>query len=207
MKLKIKQLSPYAIIPEFKTGGSAGMDIYADRDIVLLPGGSIQQVGTGLAMSFDSKYECQVRLRSSTAKLGVMLVNGVGTIDSDYRGEVQLLLMNITNQQIVIKQDKAIAQLVFVKIARPTIEVVNDLDNTARGDGGFGSTNKHVGSTFESLQKESYREDSEAYGVRNMRKEDVIALIDKIKKRQKKRADTKLSLAQLKATGYEILDS
>lgn len=142
MKLQFKKLDEDAIIPEFKTVGSAGMDICSINDVSLTPGQFII-VKTGLACAIEPGYEVQVRPRSGMAcKHGITVINTPGTIDSDYRGEIGVGLINLSQGQFDIKKGDRIAQLVVNKIEQPTIEIVDELDETERGAGGFGSTGK-----------------------------------------------------------------
>lgn len=140
MKLKFKKLVEDAIIPEFKTAGSAGMDICSIQNDTLAPG-EFKIIKTGLACAIPEGYEIQVRPRSGLAcKHGVTVINTPGTIDSDYRGEIGVGLVNLSKGQFDIKKGDRIAQLVVNKIERPEIEIVEELDSTERGEGGFGST-------------------------------------------------------------------
>jgi dUTP pyrophosphatase len=143
MKLQFKKLEETAIIPEFKTEGSAGMDISSIEDVSLAPG-QFKIVKTGLACAIEPGYEVQVRPRSGMAcKHGITVINTPGTIDSDYRGEIGVGLINLSQGQFDIKKGDRIAQLVVNKIEQPIIKVVDELDETERGTGGFGSTGKN----------------------------------------------------------------
>jgi dUTP pyrophosphatase len=129
-------------LPEYATSGSAGMDIVAANfePITLLPGG-ITMVPTNLAIALEIGYECQVRSRSGLAvKYGVFALNAPGTIDSDYRGEIKIILANFGKEPFVINRGDRIAQLVIAKYERIEWEVRDKLSETARGSGGFGST-------------------------------------------------------------------
>lgn len=142
MKIKFKKLQEDAIIPEFKTYGSAGMDICSTEDVTIMPG-HFKIVKTGLACQIDIGYEIQVRPRSGMAcKHGITVINTPGTIDSDYRGEIGVGLINLSQGQYDIKKGDRIAQLVVNRIEQPIIEIVEELDETYRGSGGFGSTGK-----------------------------------------------------------------
>lgn len=128
--------------PAYATPGSAGLDIRAsiDTSIQLHP---LQRllVPTGLYMEIPSGYEAQVRPRSGLAlKQGITCLNSPGTIDSDYRGELKVLLINLSNEIQVIETGDRIAQLIFAKIAKADLIVVQQLDDTLRGHGGFGHT-------------------------------------------------------------------
>jgi dUTP pyrophosphatase len=124
------------------TRGSAGMDLYANVDVdVTLAKGSIKLVPTGIAIALDEGYEAQIRPRSGlAAKYGISLVNTPGTIDSDYRGEINVIMINFGDKNFVVKRGDRIAQMVINKIEIPEIIEVCELDNTSRGNGGFGST-------------------------------------------------------------------
>ena len=142
MQIKFKKLCNDAIIPEYKTAGSAGMDICTIDDYVLMPG-ERKVFQTGLAVAVEDGYEVQVRARSGlSAKEGVTVINGVGTIDSDYRGQIGVALVNLSNIVVHIHPGDRIAQLVVNKIEQPEIIVVDELGETIRGEGGFGSTGK-----------------------------------------------------------------
>lgn len=142
MKLRIKKLDENAIIPQFKTLGSAGMDVCSIEDVLLQPS-QFKIVKTGLAMQVEQGYEIQVRPRSGLAcKHGITVINTPGTVDSDYTGEVCVGLINLSSQDYCISAGDRIAQLVINKIEQPTIELVDELQQTQRGAGGFGSTGK-----------------------------------------------------------------
>ncbi len=142
--LKIKKLSnaQNLELPNYKTQGSAGMDLVAaiSNDVVLKAGQSIL-IETGIAIALEEGYEAQIRPRSGLAlKNGITVLNTPGTIDSDYRGEICVILINHSQQDFVINRGMRIAQMIIAKYEQAKIEVVNDLDETSRGQGGFGST-------------------------------------------------------------------
>jgi dUTP diphosphatase len=129
-------------LPEYQTEGSAGMDLRAalSEPLTLVPG-ERRLVPTGLAIAVPSGYEAQVRARSGLAhRHGIGMVNGVGTIDADFRGEVGVLLVNLGREPFVIEPLARIAQLVVAPVVRARVELVPALDETERGAGGFGST-------------------------------------------------------------------
>ncbi|KPF77514.1 deoxyuridine 5'-triphosphate nucleotidohydrolase [alpha proteobacterium AAP81b] len=131
-------------LPVYATEGAAGMDVVAavDAPLVLAPGARAA-VPTGLAMAIPLGFEVQVRPRSGlAAKHGLTVANAPGTIDSDYRGEVKVLLVNLGDAPVTIERGMRIAQLVPAEVTRATLAVVADLDATARGAGGFGSTGR-----------------------------------------------------------------
>jgi len=129
-------------LPAYATAGAAGMDIMAavEKDLVLEPGARTA-VPTGLAMAVPAGHEVQVRPRSGLAlRHGVTVANAPGTIDSDYRGEVMVLLVNLGSDAFTVSRGMRIAQLVLAPVTRAEPKLVGDLDDTARGTGGFGST-------------------------------------------------------------------
>ncbi len=131
-------------LPRYQTGGSAGMDLHAalEHPVVLQPGARVK-VPTGLAFAIPAKFEGQVRPRSGlAAKHGITVLNTPGTIDSDYRGEVQVVLVNLGSEAFRIEPLERIAQLVIAPVARAELELVDRLDETARGEGGYGSTGR-----------------------------------------------------------------
>jgi dUTP pyrophosphatase len=132
-------------LPVYATEGAAGMDVLAavEEDLVLLPG-ERQAVPTGLMMAVPGGHEMQVRARSGLAlKEGLAVLNAPGTIDSDYRGEVKIILANLGEKSFTITRGMRIAQLVLAPYVRAQWAEVGDLEATARGEGGFGSTGRH----------------------------------------------------------------
>ena len=141
MRIKVVNKSNFPL-PSYKTIGAAGMDLYAniDQPIVLKPLDRVL-IPTGLYISVPEGYEAQIRARSGMAlKHGMTLANGIGTIDSDYRGEVGVILVNLSNEEYVINKGDRIAQLVIAKYEKIEFEEVDFLDETERGSGGFGHT-------------------------------------------------------------------
>lgn len=129
-------------LPRYATEGAAGMDVVAAEDLTLAPGAR-HAVATGFAMAIPAGYEVQVRPRSGLAlKHGITCLNTPGTIDSDYRGEVKVILANLGNEDFVIARGDRIAQLVPAPVQRADLDEVASLDETARGAGGFGSTGR-----------------------------------------------------------------
>ncbi len=127
-------------LPAYATTGAAGMDVVAAEELILAPGAR-HAVATGFAMAIPEGYEVQVRPRSGLAlKAGITCLNTPGTIDSDYRGEVKVILANLGSDPFDIKRGDRIAQLVPAPVQRAALLEVSTLDNTARGSGGFGST-------------------------------------------------------------------
>ena len=127
-------------LPAYATEGAAGMDVLAAVDVVLAPGGR-HAVATGLSLAIPAGFEVQVRPRSGLAlKHGISLPNAPGTIDSDYRGELKIILINHGSDDFAVRRGDRIAQLVLAPVTRASWLEVDDLDETARGEGGFGST-------------------------------------------------------------------
>ena len=140
--MKLKIISKSGILPKYETTGSAGFDIraYIDEPMILKPG-ERALVPTGLYFQLEPGYEAQVRARSGLAiKKGIGLVNGIGTIDSDYRGEVCVPLINWGQEDFVIENGDRIAQVVIARYEQVTLELTERLDETERGAGGFGHT-------------------------------------------------------------------
>ncbi len=128
--------------PAYATDGAAGMDVVAAEELTLAPG-TRAAVATGFAIAIPVGYEVQVRPRSGLAlKHGVTCLNTPGTIDSDYRGEVKVILANLGSEPFVITRGDRIAQLVPAAVQRATLSEIDSLDDTARGTGGFGSTGR-----------------------------------------------------------------
>lgn len=148
IKVLLKKARPDVPDPVYATAGAAGCDVHADED-AFVPAGGRKLVKTGLYLELPPGYECQVRPRSGTAlKHGVTVLNSPGTIDEDYRGELMVLLFN-TNPEtrdgkfgpsFHVKKGERIAQLVFAPVTRAQFQVVDELSDTARGKGGYGST-------------------------------------------------------------------
>jgi dUTP pyrophosphatase len=129
-------------LPEYATEGAAGMDLRAllDAPIVIAPG-KRALIPTGLRIELPLGFEAQVRARSGlAAKHGIGLVNGVGTIDSDYRGEIQVCLINLGEETFTVSKGDRIAQMVVARHVRATLTPVDALDDSERGEGGFGHT-------------------------------------------------------------------
>lgn len=141
MEIKIVNKSDLPL-PAYKTNGAAGLDLYAnvEESIVLKPM-ERKLIPTGIHISIPEGYEAQIRARSGLAiNHGIGLVNGIGTIDSDYRGEIKVILINFGEKDFIINKGDRIAQIIFSKIEQVTLKQVNSLDDTDRGDGGFGHT-------------------------------------------------------------------
>ena len=130
-------------LPRYATQGAAGMDVLAAEDVTLAPGGR-HAVASGLSVAIPPGYEIQVRPRSGLAlKHGISVPNTPGTIDSDYRGELKVILINHGGEPFAIQRGDRVAQLVLAPVTLAEWDEVGDLDETARGAGGFGSTGGH----------------------------------------------------------------
>ncbi|MEM6474857.1 MAG: dUTP diphosphatase [Pseudomonadota bacterium] len=130
-------------LPAYATDGAAGMDVVSAEDVTIEPGGRYP-VATGLSVAFPQGHEFQVRPRSGLAfKHGITVPNTPGTIDSDYRGELKVLLINHGTEDFVIARGDRVAQLVLAPVIQAAWQEVEELDATARGEGGFGSTGGH----------------------------------------------------------------
>ena len=144
-KIEIKVVAKEGVsIPCYKTAGAAGADVCACVDSpVVIKKGERKLIPTGLKIELEHGYEAQIRPRSGLSiKHGITLINCVGTIDEDYRGEVCVPIVNLSNEEYTIQPDERIAQMVIAKYEQAKIEVVTELTQTQRGTGGFGSTGK-----------------------------------------------------------------
>ena len=144
VKVLIKKLDPLAEIPSYKTEGASGIDLMAfiKKPIKLTPGSSCL-VPTGIAVAFSKEYEIQIRPRSGlAAKKNISVLNTPGTIDSDYRGEIKIILFNHGNEEFIINNKDRVAQMVLMPVHKIEFEEVKSLPDTLRGKGGFGSTGK-----------------------------------------------------------------
>ncbi len=142
--IKIKEGCADLPAPSYATDGSSGMDLYADvsSELVLAPG-QIHLVSTGIYLSIPEGYEAEVRPRSGLAlKHGISLVNTPGTIDSDYRGLVSIIMINLGKNHFTIRRGDRIAQMVIKEVIRADLEVRAELDETVRSAGGFGHTGR-----------------------------------------------------------------
>ncbi|MGE4399985.1 MAG: dUTP diphosphatase [Campylobacterales bacterium] len=140
--VKVKILNPDAIIPKYQTEEAAGFDLHSVEEKII-KAGERDVVKTGLAIALPKGYELQVRPRSGLAlKNGITVLNTPGTVDSDYRGELMVILLNTSKEGFAIKKGERIAQAVIKEILQADFAVVDELDSTERGTGGFGSTGK-----------------------------------------------------------------
>jgi dUTP pyrophosphatase len=140
-QVKIRRASPCVVMPEYKTAEAAGLDVCAfiDEDTVLEPG-EIRLINTGIYLEIPVGYEVQVRSRSGLALKGIVVANAPGTIDSDYRGECKVMLQNRGQRGFILRNGERIAQFVVAPVAKATLVETETLSDTARGEGGFGST-------------------------------------------------------------------
>ena len=144
VKVLIKKLSPEVQLPSYKTLGSSGMDLMAfiSSSITIKPRTS-RLISTGLSMAFSQDYEIQIRPRSGlAAKNNISVLNTPGTIDSDYRGEIKVIIYNHGNKDFVINNKDRIAQMILTPVVKMNLEEAKELPETIRGEGGFGSTGK-----------------------------------------------------------------
>jgi len=136
------QLSDAATLPSYQTPGAAGLDLCCSETFAIGPM-ERKLIGTGLRIAIPEGFEGQVRPRSGLAlRHGISMVNTPGTIDSDYRGEIRLILINFGSDTVEFSQGERIGQLVICPVVRARLTVVDELDGTQRGEGGFGSTGK-----------------------------------------------------------------
>ncbi len=141
-KILIKRLTKAIKLPKFETDGSSGMDLAANVDsVVTIDPGKTAIIPTGLAVSIPKGFEIQIRPRSGlAAKQSITVLNTPGTIDSDYRGEIKIILINLGQKQFKVEKGARIAQMVMCPVIQAEIEETEDLIETNRGSGGFGST-------------------------------------------------------------------
>ena len=144
VKVLIKKLSPSVQLPSYKTSGASGMDLMAfiEKPIHLKPGKSCL-VTTGLSVAFPKEYEIQIRPRSGlAARNNISVLNTPGTIDSDYRGELKIILFNHGGENFIINNNDRVAQMICTPIIKMELEETNELPKSIRGEEGFGSTGK-----------------------------------------------------------------
>ena len=144
VKVLVKKLSPKVQLPSYKTEGSSGMDLMAfiEGSIKIAPNKSAL-IPTGISVAISDDFEIQIRPRSGLAvKSNISVLNTPGTIDSDYRGEIKVILFNHGSKEFVVKNNDRIAQMILVPVLKVDFEEVDDLPETLRGSGGFGSTGK-----------------------------------------------------------------
>ena len=144
VKVLIKKLDTAVKLPEYKTDGASGMDLVAFlKDAVIVKPKTSSLIPTGLSVAFSKNYEIQIRPRSGlAAKNNITVLNTPGTIDSDYRGEIKVIIYNHGDTNFIINNGDRIAQMILCPVIKMTLEETNDLPETIRGEGGFGSTGK-----------------------------------------------------------------
>ena len=144
VKVLIKKLDPEVEMPSYKTSGASGMDLMAFiKDPIKLSPKSSCLVPTGISVAFSNEYEIQIRPRSGlAAKSNISVLNTPGTIDSDYRGEIKIILFNHGSNDFIIRNKDRVAQMILMPVSKMNLEEVENLPNTLRGKGGFGSTGK-----------------------------------------------------------------
>ena len=142
VKVLIKKLNPNVKLPEYKTIGASGMDLTAFLEKPLkVKSKSSSLISTGLSVAFSGDYEIQIRPRSGLAlKNNITVLNTPGTIDSDYRGEIKVIIYNHGDEDFIIRNGDRIAQMILSPVIKIELNEVNDLPETIRGEGGFGST-------------------------------------------------------------------
>ena len=143
-KILIKKVNSNAVIPKYETPGASGLDLSAclDNKIIIKPGNK-ELIPIGISLSIPKEFEIQIRPRSGLAnRNSISVLNTPGTIDSDYRGEIKVLLFNFGKNDFEVVNGLRVAQMVLCPIAKAELSEVNNLDDTTRGDGGFGSTGK-----------------------------------------------------------------
>ena len=141
-EILIKRLSKGVTLPKYETDGSSGLDLAAfiDKNIEIKPGKS-EIIPTGLAVSIPKNFEIQIRPRSGlAAKNQISVLNTPGTIDADYRGELKVILINLSDKSFIVERGLRIAQMVLCPVVKANLREVDTLENTKRGSGGFGST-------------------------------------------------------------------
>ena len=144
VKILVKKFDKHIKLPIYKTSGSSGMDLaaYIKKKITIYPGRTAM-IPTGIAVAVPKNYEIQIRPRSGlAAKNGISILNTPGTIDSDYRGEIKIILINLSKKPFIVESGDRVAQIILCPIVRGKIKEVKNLPKTLRGKGGFGSTGK-----------------------------------------------------------------
>ena len=144
VKVLIKKLFPDVKLPNYKTSGASGMDLMAFIKIpITIAPGTSKLIPTGLSIAIPQEYEIQIRPRSGlAAKSSIGVLNSPGTIDSDYRGEIKVIIYNHGNENFVINNNDRIAQIILAPVIKMKLQETDELPETIRGDGGFGSTGK-----------------------------------------------------------------
>ena len=144
VKILVKKFDKNIKLPAYKTSGSSGMDLvaYIKNKIIINPG-KTAMIPTGIAVAIPRHYEIQIRPRSGlAAKKGISILNTPGTVDSDYRGEIKIILINLSKKSFMVKSGDRVAQMILCPVAKGKLQEVKNLPKTIRGKGGFGSTGK-----------------------------------------------------------------
>ena len=144
VKILVKKFDKNIKLPTYKTSGSSGMDLvaYIKNKITIKPG-KTAMISTGIAIAIPKNYEIQIRPRSGlAAKKGISVLNTPGTVDSDYRGEIKIILINLSEESFVVKSGDRVAQMMLCPVIKAKLKEVKNLPKTIRGKGGFGSTGK-----------------------------------------------------------------
>ena len=144
IKILVKKFDKKIKLPSYKTSGSSGMDLIAyTKNKIIIPPGKTAMIPTGIAVAIPKNYEIQIRPRSGlAAKKSISVINTPGTVDSDYRGEIKIILINLSKKRFIIKSGDRVAQMILCPIGKGILKVVKNLPKTVRGKGGFGSTGK-----------------------------------------------------------------
>ena len=141
-EILIKRLSKNITFPKYETNGSSGLDLSANiKNSIKIEPGKTSIIPTGISVSIPKNFEIQIRPRSGlAAKCQISVLNTPGTIDADYRGEIKVILINLSNKTFIVENGARIAQMVVCPVIKAKLKEVEDLDSTTRGSGGFGST-------------------------------------------------------------------
>jgi len=144
VKILVKKFDKSIKLPIYKTSGSSGMDLMAFiKNKITINPGKIAIIPTGISVAIPKNYEIQIRPRSGlAAKKGISVLNTPGTVDSDYRGEIKIILINLSKKSFVVKSDDRVAQMILCPVIKGELKEVKKLPRTIRGKGGFGSTGK-----------------------------------------------------------------
>jgi dUTP pyrophosphatase len=144
LEILVKKFDKNIKLPDYKTSGSSGMDLVAYiKNKITINSGKTVIIPTGIAVAIPKNYEIQIRPRSGlAAKKGITVLNTPGTIDADYRGEIKIILINLSKKSFVVKSGDRIAQMILCPVAKGRLKEVKNLPKTVRGKGGFGSTGK-----------------------------------------------------------------
>ena len=144
VKILVKKFDKNIKLPAYKTSGSSGMDLMANiNNKIRIKSGKIALIPAGIAIAIPKGYEIQIRPRSGlAAKKGVTVLNTPGTVDSDYRGELKIILINLSKKSFVVKSGDRVAQMILCPVLKGKLKEVKNLPKTVRGQGGFGSTGK-----------------------------------------------------------------